>query len=213
MCYDTRYKLHDQMASQIAHVVYAKKYLEQHPGMNADLFLLGTLLPDIRRIAPEIKRSDTHHAFDKLDLDFGELSPFEAGWKFHLWCDMRREEILNKYEFYRLPYTTDHDVPTKLLEDELIYDKYPNWEKLRWVLNNPPEVKISFPVQQGMIERWYAILAKYFEKKPDDKTIKTFLFKQRKLRKISGELVDLVGKLRNNSKVVEILEKVSEEIL
>jgi len=56
-------------------------------------------------------------------------------------------------------------------------------------------------------------LAKYFEKKPDDKTMKAFLFKQRKLRGQAEELVDLVRKLRNNSKVVEILPKISEEIL
>lgn len=201
------------MASQVAHVVYAKKYLEKHPAMNADLFLLGTLLPDIRRIAPEIKRSDTHHAFEKLDLDFDNLNPFEAGWKFHLWCDMRREEILNKYDFYNLSYTIDHDVPPKLLEDELVYEKYKNWEKLRYILNNPPVLKTSLEVSHETNERWYAIIAKYFEKKPDEKTMKAFLFKQGSLRKRANELVDLVGKLRNNSKVVDILGKVSEEIL
>lgn len=201
------------MASQVAHVVYAKKYLDRHPAMNADLFLLGTLLPDIRRIAPEIKRSDTHHAFEKLDLDFDNLNPFEAGWKFHLWCDMRREEILNKYDFYNLSYTIDHDVPPKLLEDELVYEKYKNWEKLRYILNNPPVLKTSLNVSHETNERWYAIIAKYFEKKPDEKTIKAFLFKQGSLRKRANELVDLVGKLRNNSKVVDILGKVWEEIL
>jgi len=226
------------MASQVAHVVYAKKYLEQHPGMNADLFLLGTLLPDIRRVTDEVKRKDTHISHEELDLEFEGVTPFEAGWKFHLWCDMRREEILNKYEFYKLSYTIDHDVPPKLLEDELVYEKYKNWEKLRLILNNPPEIKnyigvssafapadvkalvgkkasvdFDLKVSQETIERWYAILAKYFEKKPDDKTIKAFLFKQRKLRGQAEELVDLVGKLRNNSRVVEILPKISEEIL
>jgi len=201
------------MASQIAHVVYAKKYLDRHPAMNADLFLLGTLLPDIRRVTDEVKRKDTHILHEELDLEFEGITPFEAGWKFHLWCDMRREEILNKYEFYKLSYTIDHDVPPKLLEDELVYEKYKNWEKLRLILNNPPEIKIGLDVSQETIEHWYAILAKYFEKKPDDKTIKAFLFKQRKLRRQAEELVDLVGKLRENSKVVEILPKVSEEIL
>jgi uncharacterized protein YeeX (DUF496 family) len=56
-------------------------------------------------------------------------------------------------------------------------------------------------------------LAKYFEKKPDERTLKALLWKQRKLRKISGEIVDFVAKLRNNSKAVEILGKVCEEIL
>jgi hypothetical protein len=202
------------MASQIAHVVYSKKYLEQHPAMNADLFLLGTLLPDIRRITDEVKRKDTHIVYPELDLGFKGLSPFEAGYRFHLWCDMRREEILNKYDFYSLKYAADiGHLPAKLLEDELVYEKYNNWEKLRWLLDNPPEMKTDVPVSQETIERWFAINAKYFEKKPEDKTLKAFLFKQRKLRKISHEIIDVVGKLRNNSKVIEILKKVSEEIL
>jgi hypothetical protein len=202
------------MAFQISHVVYAKKYLEQHPAMNADLFLLGTLLPDIRRVTDEVKRKDTHIVYPELDLEFEGLSPFEAGYRFHLWCDMRREEILNKYDFYSLKYAAEiGHLPAKLLEDELVYEKYSNWEKLRWLLDNPPEIRTALPVSQETIERWFSINAKYFEKKPDDKTLKAFLFKQRKLRKISGEIIDVVGKLRNNSKVVEILKKVSQEIL
>lgn len=202
------------MASQISHVVYSKKYLEQHPAMNADLFLLGTLLPDIRRVTDEVKRKDTHIIYPELDLEFRGLSPFEAGYRFHLWCDMRREEILNKYNFYSLKYAADiGHFPAKLLEDEVVYEKYNNWEKLRWLLDNPPKIKTGLPVSQETIERWFSVNAKYFENKPDDQKLKAFLFKQRKLRKISDEIIDVVGKLRNNSKVVEILKKVSEEIL
>jgi hypothetical protein len=202
------------VASQITHVVYAKKYLERHPAMDADLFLLGTLFPDIRRVTDKVGRRETHVIYDNLDLEFKGLSAFEAGYRFHLWCDMRREEILNKYDFYSLKYAaeTGHLV-AKLLEDELVYEKYANWEKLRWLLDNPPEIKTEISVSQETIERWYAILAKYFEKKPDERTLKAFLWKQRRLRKISGEIVDFVAKLRNNSKAVEILGKVCEEIL
>jgi hypothetical protein len=202
------------MASQISHVVYAKKYLDQHPAMNADLFLLGTLLPDIRRVADGVKRKDTHVVYPELDLEFGGLSPFEAGYRFHLWCDMRREEILNKYDFYSLKHVADiGHLPAKLLEDELVYEKYNNWEKLRWLLDNPPKIKTALPVSQETIDRWFAINSKYFEKKPDDKTLKAFLFKQKKLRKISDEIIDVVGKLRHASKATEILKKVCEEII
>ena len=202
------------MASQIAHVVYSKKYLDRHPAMEADLFLLGTLLPDVRRITDEVMRQDTHMVYKELDLGFRDLSAFEAGYRYHLWCDMRREEILNKYDFYSLKYAGDiGHLPSKLLEDEVVYEKYNNWEKLCWLLNNPPEVKSEIPVSRETIERWYAINAKYFEKKPDEKTLKAFLWKQRRLRKRSDEIVDAVGKLRNNSKAVEILGKVCEEII
>ena len=202
------------MAFPVSHIVYSKKYLDQHPAMDADLFLLGTLLPDVRRVTDEVMRKDTHFVLKDLNLQFGNLPPLEAGYRFHLWCDMRREEILNKYNFYALRYTIDiGHLPAKLLEDELVFEKYNNWEKLQWLLNNPPDIKSELPVSRETIERWFAVLGKYFEKKPDDKTMKTFLFKQRKLRKKSNEIIDLVRKLRENRKVVEILSKVSDEIL
>jgi hypothetical protein len=201
------------VAFPVSHIVYAKKYLERHPAMDADLFLLGVLFPDIRRITDEISRYETHQIYKKLDLDFKDITAFRAGWKFHLWCDMRREEILNKNNFYKLSYTIDHDAPSKLLEDELVYEKYKNWEKLVLLLNNPPELEEEIPVSRETIARWFAIIAKYLEKKPDDKTIKAFLFKQRKLRKKSAEIIDVVRKLRENRKVVNILSVISEEIL
>ena len=91
------------MASQIAHIVYAKKYFEKYPStINKDEFILGCVFPDMRRIDGNIKRKDTHRHYDPLDLDFSGMTAFEAGWKFHLYCDMKREEILNKYDFSML---------------------------------------------------------------------------------------------------------------
>jgi hypothetical protein len=197
----------------IAHVIYAKKYLDRHPAMNADHFLLGTLLPDVRRVTDEVKRKDTHMVYSELDLEFDELSSFEAGYRFHLWCDMRREDILNKQNFYSLKNTNAIDPTNKLIEDELVYDKYKNWEKLCWILNNPPEIKTKLSVSRETIERWYAIVAKYFEKKPDEKSTRAFLWKQRKLRGQVDKIVDAVKKLRENKKAVEILSKISDEIL
>lgn len=201
------------MASEIAHVIYAQKYLEKNPRKGGEFFILGTLFPDLRRVAKGLARKDTHMRFEKIDLDFEGMDLFDAGWKFHAWCDMRREEILNKYNFYSLRGAKAIDPTAKLVEDELVYDKYKNWEKLRFVLNNPPIVKTSLDVSQETIEHWYAILAKYFQKKPDDKTMKIFLSKQSSLKSEVAEIIDGVRELRENQKATEILEKVCEEII
>ncbi|HUD08610.1 MAG TPA: hypothetical protein VMQ48_00795 [Candidatus Saccharimonadales bacterium] len=201
------------MASQIAHVIYAQKYLEKNPRKGGEFFILGTLFPDMRRVAKGMARKDTHMRFEKIDLDFEGMDLFDAGWKFHLWCDMRREEILNKYNFYTLRGAKAIDPTAKLVEDELVYDKYKNWEKLIFILNNPPIVKTSLDVSQETIEHWYAILAKYFQKKPDDKTMKIFLSKQSSLKGEIAEIIDGVRKLRENQKATDILKKVCEEII
>ena len=201
------------MASQVAHVVYAQKYLEKNPRKGGEFFVLGSLFPDMRRVAERVSRRDTHMYFENIDLNFEGLDLFQAGWKFHLWCDMRREEILNKYDFYSLRGANAIDPTAKLLEDELVYDEYKNWEKLIFILNNPPKINTSLDVSQEIIERWYAILAKYFGKKPNDKTMKIFLSKQSSLRIEADQIIDGVRKLRENPKAVEILKKVSEEII
>jgi len=202
------------MASQIAHIIYARKYFEKHPStINKDEFMLGCVFPDIRRIDETIKRKDTHLHFGELNLDFTGLSAFEAGWKFHLYCDMCREDILNKHGFYALKNTADfYHQPAKMLEDEIAYDEYNNWEKLVNYFNNVPFINAGIGVTRETWELWYAMIAKYAERKPDSKSISAFLIKQRKIEN-TAEIVATVDKLRKNAKVVEILKKVTEEIV
>lgn len=202
------------MASQVAHIIYAKKYLEKYPMENEDEFLLGCVFPDIRRIDEKIKRRDTHLILDDLNADLKYLNAFQAGWKFHLYCDMRREEILNSYKFYDLPGTLEMwGLPNKLLEDEVVYDNYKNWEKIINYFNNIPEIGTNIGVSRETFEIWYAILAKYFERKPDSQSIRIFISKQPKLAPMAGDIIKVVDKLRKNDKVVEILKKVKEEIV
>jgi hypothetical protein len=202
------------MASQVAHIIYASKYLEKYPTENTDEFFLGVCFPDIRRIDSKIKRSDTHMILNNLDMDLGYLSPFQAGWKFHLYCDMRREEILNSHDFYKLPGTLEMwDLPNKLLEDELVYDAYKNWEKIINLFNNPLEIELPNFAGRETFEIWYAILAKYFERRPDSESMKIFISKQLKLAPLAKGIVEVVDKLRISDKVVKLLNKVKDEII
>lgn len=219
------------MASQISHIVYARKYFDLLDAeglndiddekllltpvekINRDEFILGCVFPDIRRIDENIKRKDTHLKFEPLDLNFSGLTSFEAGWKFHLYCDMRREEILNKNGFYSIPKTTElFGLPAKMLEDELLYDVYNNWEKIVNYFNNIPNLKSGLLIDNETIDLWYAMVSKYIEKKPNNKTIRIFLGKQRISSDVS-EIMNKVDELRKNEEVVEILKKVKDEII
>jgi hypothetical protein len=203
------------MASQVAHIVYALKYLESNTGKisDPDMFYLGSCFPDIRRIDPKVKRADTHLILEDLNLDLSYLDSFGAGWKFHLFCDMQREAILNKYDFYNLPGAGDSwNLANKHLEDEVVYDAFNNWEKIINLFNNAPFVENNINVSQETFSAWYATLAKYFETKPTSKTMRIFLLKQPKLAPIAKEIVASVDKLRKSDKVVKILSKVKDEI-
>jgi hypothetical protein len=182
--------------------------------INQDEFILGAVFPDIRLLEPSIKRRETHLRFEPLDLNFSGLSSFEAGWKFHLYCDMRREEILNERGFYELEKTAElYCRPAKLLEDKLIYDKYNNWEKLSAYFRNPPEIRNDVGADRHTIILWYAIIAKYIEAKVTNRTIGVFLSKQPHLAERSRQLVSLVSDLEKNEKAVKSLFAVKEEIV
>ncbi len=204
------------MASQITHIVYAKKLFEKYDLLpeEKDEFILGTTFPDIRRIDPTIKRKDTHLHFYPINLDFKSLTPFEAGWKFHLYCDMRREEILNQYGFYSIGHTEEFcRQPAKMLEDELVYDEYNNWEKLVNYFNDVPFISNGINVPKETFELWYSILANYMNKKPNDSSVKIFLLKQPDIAPIANDIIKTVDKLRKNDKVIELLKRVHEEII
>jgi hypothetical protein len=216
------------MASQISHIIYAKKYFEAIENgtlpdglkdklpnnFNRDEFLLGSVFPDIRRVAPDLRRRETHMILEKLDLDFSYLDSFHAGWKFHIYCDMKREEILNRHGFYDLQRTSDFwNQPAKMLEDELVYAEYNNWEKLASYFNDPPIVETGINVSRETFEFWYAIIARYMIQNPDSQTIRIFLSKQTNLAEISKDIVAVVDKLRQNDKVVELLKLVKDEII
>ena len=204
------------MASQITHIVYVKKLFEKYDLLpeEKDEFILGTTFPDIRRIDPTIKRKDTHLHFYPINLDFENLTPFEAGWKFHLYCDMRREEILNQYGFYSIGHTEEFcRQPAKMLEDELIYDEYNNWEKLVNYFNNVPFISNGINVPKETFELWYSILANYLDKKPNNNSVKIFLLKQPDIAPIANDIIETVDKLRKNDKVIGLLKRVHKEII
>lgn len=221
------------MASQISHIIYAKKYLDElesgkfdHPAtlenkffstplrFDRDEFILGAVFPDIRRIDKNIRRQDTHHAFHPISLDFANLSSFEAGWKFHLYCDMKREEILNDLNYYSLSSSTNfHNLPGKFVEDQLLYDKYNNWEKLYHYFNHPPRIIADFKLNRGSVELWYAIVAKYISETPTERTIRIFISKQPTIQKYSDEIIIHCNNLLKNKKAVSALLQVQEKII
>lgn len=178
-------------------------------------FLLGCVFPDIRRVDGTIPREATHMRFSPVDLDFEGLTPFEAGWKFHLFADMRREEILRNEKFYALKSKKSEKWlhPAKMVEDQLLYDKYNNWEKLVGYFNDPPKIDTGLKISQESFNLWYAMVARYIEKKPDERSVHIFLLKQRGL---PGKVDEIVGKMetiKENKEAVEILSKIYEEII
>lgn len=152
--------------------------------------------------------------FPDVKLDFEGLTSFEAGWKFHAYCDMKREEILNRYGFYAIKGSGEFEgVVNKILEDKLVYHDYNNWEKLQNYFNSAPRVDVEISVSRETFGLWYAILAKYFEKEPDEKSIRAFLSKQPSFAPKAEEILKSVERLEKSKKAGKILKRVKDEIV
>ncbi len=205
------------MASQISHIVYADKYLNKKNSskINRNNFILGTVFPDIRRMAKGMSRRDTHSSFNVINLNFNDLTSFKAGWKFHLYCDIKREEILRKYNFYSLEGTTDFAcAPSKLLEDKIIYEQYGNdWGELVYFFRNPSEIKLEIKISYDMYKLWYAVLADYINRKPDENSMQAFLLNLPSIADKADDIIKVTGDLEKNQKAVNILKEVAQKII
>jgi hypothetical protein len=127
---------------------------------------------------------------------------------------MRREEILNKWSFYEIKNAGEMwNLPNKHLEDEVVYENYSNWEKIINLFNDPPLVDLPNFVSRETFEVWYAILARYFESKPNNVSMRVFMKKQPKLVDLADDILRIVDKLREDDKVIKLLSGVKEEII
>ena len=220
------------MASQISHIVYAKKLFDRLEKGEAqkdvfdnetvrkilvhkDEFLLGCVFPDVRMVAENLARKDTHMFFTQVDLDFRGLTPFQSGWKFHVYCDMKREEILNKYNFYEITRDIEASwLANKMLEDELVYEVYNNWEKLFHYFNNIPKIDLLPGISREALEFWYAMVARYIKEKPNNRSAHIFVskIKQPDVQK-ADRVINKIERMKKNAVALEILGKTYEEIV
>ncbi len=202
------------MASEIAHVVYADRLLRQKPvAQDQQQFLLGTLFPDIRRVS-NVNRSQTHNKYKKLDLDLEGLDDFEKGWKFHVWCDMRRTEILLKKGFYDIEEVREgYYLSHYILEDRLLWDKYNNWETLMNFLNNPPYYQLFEELNRSDWNFWYMILAEYFQAKPSRESVIKYCKAQPSIGSRVEQIANEIESFEKDKKLVEILNEVYLEMV
>lgn len=202
------------MASQIAHMVYANEYLQKYPRpKEKEAFIAGAFFPDIRRVS-NLTRAQTHQHFTDLDLKFEFMDSFEAGWKFHVWCDLRRNELLRDAGFLQMKEVEGaHYQAYYFLEDELLWSKYQNWETVQNILRDFPFKPLFPQLPKHDWEFWYQLVAEYIGQPPSPESISRFCKQIPSLSLKTQAIIDGMAKLRNNRKVAEILLQLPNQLL
>ena len=198
------------MASQISHIIYAKRFLATNLKLNLNEgeFLCGCVFPDIRRISEEIRRMKTHFVFEE-NCNMNGLNSFEAGWKFHIYCDKKRELLLKSLGFYNIKGThSNEDASNKLLEDMLLYNQIhkDEWRKIQKMLFDKADSN-DFPAStKEAVNRWYLSIAEYIDKKPEKESFLRLLSDFNTSKQKSLVIVSDAYNLKRNKEVTGLFK-------
>lgn len=199
------------MASQIAHVVYGEKARRRFLGtrqIDSRAYFIGNLFPDIRYLKV-ISREETHSQNPVVSNLPSFNNSFDLGVYVHSLVDWEREKTLTKLGMYGI---VEKDLATstalKLLEDEITYPLYQDWETIINDLDTILKEEISLVSKEAVI-KWHHLLKLYFSQKKDARDLLRSLDYDEKL---VSAVYDRTQELKREKRVISIIERVFEKI-
>lgn len=158
------------MAGEIAHVVYAARLLTKLEDKAVDpSYWAGTLFPDIRHLGV-VSRHRTHPDGVTLTTLVGK-DDFHTGMRVHAWIDATREKFLSEQHIKEtLPWHPFVPHSLKLVEDEILYDKFDDWNLIHRTLNEVHDEERAFVDAREPIQTWHTLLQDYFAESPSDQS-------------------------------------------
>jgi hypothetical protein len=194
------------MAGEIGHVVYGARLLTYLGNAVQDSsFWLGTLFPDIRHLGV-VSRHRTHPEDISLHSLAGRTD-FSTGMRVHAWIDATRLAYLAKQNIKEsLPWHPFIPHALKLLEDDLLYESYDDWDVIIRLLNKVHEEERALVDDERTIAVWHEVLRHYFKSKPTD-TSRAELAVGIGLTAINArEINSLVKRLRDTKVAEQMIE-------
>ncbi len=204
------------MASQITHIPYGKKVLDQFlSDQNIDeaKFFVGTLFPDIRYLGT-INREKTHVNNPTLEQLRNIPGDFEKGMYAHGFIDIKREELLERLGAYDVIQKNSRFTSTamKFVEDEFSYSLIDDWGKYIEYLNTVFPEELNF-VPKNTATKWHTLLKNYFNEKPSQSSVVALA---NNLRGFNQEIIQLVSdevdNIKSNPKLMEIIQRTYSEL-
>ncbi len=200
------------MAGEIAHVVYAARILSyvgdriSHPS-----YWVGTVFPNIYRIG-SMQRFPTHPKGVGLSTIVGS-NDFITGMRVHSWIDNTRDITIKEHRiFEKLPWHPLLPIAFELLEDELLYPSFEDWNLVLRVLSSvhPEEKLIVNHVSE--IQAWHHLLQEYFRSSPSDHSRMQLLNALGVSKTISDEVNAMVAALRKHALTKKLFHSYIESL-
>jgi hypothetical protein len=200
------------MAGEVGHVVYAARLLTflgdkvQDPS-----YWIGTLFPDIRHLGV-ITRQRTHLTDVTLQSLVGK-NDFHTGMRVHAWVDATREQYLRDQNVKEtLPWHPFVPHALKLVEDEILYDTFDDWNLIHRVLNTVHDEELHYVHSKEHIQQWHTTLQAYLREKPTDKTRKELALGIGLSENSADELNNVTQTLKSDKKTITLLHNFLEHL-
>lgn len=193
------------MPSEISHVVYAARVLTNISSTVTDpIYWIGTLLPNIRRLGVRTRyplHVDGVSLYSLIGAD-----DFTTGMRVHSWIDLTCDQYWRETHIDdKLPWHPLSRYAFALLEDELLYDHFDDWNLLHRLLNQAQAQESALIQDSQVIGRWHSILQDYMAAKPSETTRRKMMAKLGLSRKTADEVNDLVNKYASEATVQEAM--------
>jgi hypothetical protein len=158
-------------AGPFMHIYLAQEWLKTRKSYNnyeSQLFLLGTLFPDIRYLG-NIERSKTHEYPVTLDMIRDCKDAFKAGALFHAFVDEVREDFVEHNCMYNMLKDAPESNKTtllKLIEDEIVYDRINSSDIIKLLQTVAGEERAyaqNLNIKDSDLEIWHRYLISFFK--------------------------------------------------
>lgn len=193
------------MAGEIGHVVYGARALTWlGDTVTSRRYWLGTLFPNIRQLNVAT-RHQTHPAKVTRSTLVGE-NDFMTGLRVHAWVDETCDYYIRHTRGNdRLSWHPLIGLALKLLDDELLYDNYEDWDVITQALSIVDEEETLSVRNKQELLQWHGLMREYLAEAPTDNSRIDFVKGIGASRAVADEINEIVARLRNDNYTVNLL--------
>lgn len=195
------------MAGEVGHVVYAARLLTYlGDKVKSPSYWVGTLFPDIRHLGV-VSRQRTHHKDVSLHTLVGQ-NDFQTGMRVHAWIDRTREKFFHDEHIKeQLPWHPFVPFALNLLEDELLYSHFDDWNLIIQALATVTPDEQQYTHSEPTIRLWHTLLQNYLQRQPSDASRRELIHAIGLSEMAAKESNNVILKLKQNGRAPVLLEE------
>lgn len=154
------------MVGEIAHIIYGARLLSYlKDNVTTATYWNGILFPHIRKIQTRVRHNTRPQTIGLQTLSAS--NDFLTGMRVHAWVESTKDQFDKAYAIEeKLPFHPLNTYARSLVEDELLYDSYPDWAGIQKSLRIICDDELYYIHERKTVRAWHDILTAYFQERP-----------------------------------------------